>query len=98
MKIIWTAQAKLWVAEIHRYIARENRQAAKETVRKIRERAQRLRQFPQMGERRDPREVREVRSLLMGHYRIVYEIRQSGDVYIVAVLHTAMNPRTFFEL
>ncbi|MCA9238504.1 MAG: type II toxin-antitoxin system RelE/ParE family toxin [Planctomycetales bacterium] len=52
----------------------------------------RLAQFPRLGARIDDIANREVRELLYGKYRIVYEFTESADaVYLLAVFHSAID-------
>ena len=54
------------------------------------DRAQVLRDFPESGARYWASR-RHVRTLLYGHYRIAYLVREDGDVEILGVFHGALD-------
>jgi toxin ParE1/3/4 len=60
-------------------------------VKSIYERAQILEDFPLAGQAYRSASNRELRTLLWGHYRIVYLVRPDDEVHIVGVFHGAMR-------
>ena len=74
MKLFWTDTAKQDLLEIRRYIAVDNPNAANQWVQRLRKRARNALQAPHAG-RRVPEISREdVRELIEGNYRIVYQV------------------------
>lgn len=89
-EIKWTDEAQRWLADIFEYIAADNPDAAGRTVHGIYERAQVLANFPEIGQRylASPRNVR---TLLYGHYRIAYLVKDDGNVDVLGVFHGALD-------
>jgi toxin ParE1/3/4 len=74
MKLFWTENARQDLVAIRRYIAADNPTAAKRWIERLRERARNALHAPFAG-----RKVREfsrddVRELIEGNYRIVYQV------------------------
>jgi plasmid stabilization system protein ParE len=90
-QVVWTAEAERWLLKIHDYIASDSPVNAFNLVKAIYERAQILERFPLVGQAYRSPSGRDLRILLWGHYRIVYFVRDSGEVHIVGVFHGAMR-------
>lgn len=90
-KLIWTEEALAWLKEIGDFIAEQNPRAAVSVVEGIYQKTQLLVNHPRLGFRFTDIEDREVRSLIYGHYRIVYEVGPSESVYVLAVFHSSMD-------
>lgn len=88
--IRWTDEAIRWLSEIHDYISRDSLDAAQRVVEGITLKTEVLESFPQAGYRFE-HQVRELRILLYGHYRIAYLIKPSGDIDILGVFHGALD-------
>ena len=84
MKLRWTDRARRDLIDIGRYIARDKPGTARRWVERLRRRAQAA-IVPPLSGRRVP-EVGEdhVREVLIGKYRIVYEI-QKNEIRILTV-------------
>ncbi len=90
-KLIWTEEALAGLRDIGEYVAEQNPRAAVKVVEGIYQKTQLLIEHPQIGAIYSDVSDREVRSLLYGHYRIMYELRESSLVYVLAVFHGAMD-------
>ncbi len=74
MKLFWTETAKQDLQAIRRYIAADNPTAAKRWIERLRERARNALQAP-LTVRKVPEFSRDdIRELIEGNYRIVYQV------------------------
>mgnify|MGYP001616987000 CR=1 FL=1 len=89
-EIIWTEEAQIWLRDIFEYIATDNPGAAGRTVQEIYERAQVLATFPEIGQRYLA-SSRGVRTLLYGHYRIAYLVKDDGNIDVLGVFHGSLD-------
>ena len=89
-EITWTDEAQRWLADIFEYIAADNPAAAGRTVQGIYDRAQVLATFPEIGQRYLA-SSRNVRTLLYGHYRIAYLVKDDGNVDVLGVFHGSLD-------
>jgi plasmid stabilization system protein ParE len=75
VKIIWTPQAQEDLRQIERFIARDAPRTARALIRRLKASVDRLKSFPESGaivsELGDP----EIREILHGTYRIIYQYR-----------------------
>jgi toxin ParE1/3/4 len=83
----WSAPAKADLQAIHDTIARDSTHYAKKVTQVIVEKTSVLAELPRLG-----RVVRElgdanVREIPVYSYRILYEIKSSDDIDILAVIH-----------
>ena len=90
-KIRWTAKASGWLEKIYHFIAMDKPLAAQKLIEEIYRRSALLREFPELGYRLPPFRKKNIRVLLYGHYRILYEIETDGDINILGVLHSALD-------
>ena len=88
MKVRWTHTAIGHLASIYQYIARDSARYARRMVDRITSRSQQIARFPESGgivpEYQDP----DVREVVEGQYRVVYEITER-EIHILAVIHGA---------
>ncbi len=74
MKLFWTETAKTDLVSIRRFIAADNPNAAKRWIARLRERVRNILPVPESG-RMVPEFSREdIRELIEGNYRIVYQV------------------------
>ena len=90
MRLHWTGKARRDIREIHRRRANYSAASARRLVAGIRTRALVLREYPDIGRMVPEFELREVRELIEGDFRIVYE-RFPDPVEIIAVLPGRMS-------
>ena len=96
-KINWTREAEHWLQEIYNYIAADNAEAATNTINLIYEKVQLLKKFPNMGFRYLPIQERNIRIVMLGHYRIAYLIKENEDIDVLGVFHGAMEIERYLE-
>ena len=77
MKLRWTKRARGDLIEIGRYIARDKPEAARRWIERLRQRARAVTKQPLAGRRVPELGRDELREVLVGNYRIVYEIHPS---------------------
>lgn len=89
VKLIWTDQAIDDLGDIGNYIAENSEKYAKRTVSKLYIRTQILKQFPLSGRIVPEKNEENVRELIEGSYRIIYEIFPDNQIYILTVYHSS---------
>ncbi|WHO75419.1 type II toxin-antitoxin system RelE/ParE family toxin [Rhizobium sp. BT03] len=87
MELKWTSKAVSDIDRLYAFLAPVNRQAAARTVQALTAAPLRLLEQPRLGERLEEFDPREVRRILVGHYELRYEIRQSA-IYVLRLWHT----------
>ncbi len=86
MKLFWAKPALKDAARLYEFIADDNPLIAANVLEGIRAGVTRLIQFPQLGERVDGYEPREVRRIYIGPYEVRYEIVED-TVRIIRLWH-----------
>jgi len=74
MKLFWTETARQDLQGIRRYIATDNPAAAKRWVQRLRERARNALNAPLAGRTLPELSREDIRELIEGNYRIVYQV------------------------
>jgi toxin ParE1/3/4 len=74
MKLFWTETARQDLLAIRRYIAADNPTAAKRWVERLRERARNALPAPLAGRKVPEFSRDDIRELIEGNYRIVYQV------------------------
>ncbi|MGA9480081.1 MAG: type II toxin-antitoxin system RelE/ParE family toxin [Desulfobacterales bacterium] len=74
MKLFWTETARNDLLTIRRYIAADNPTAAKRWVERLRERARNALHTPLAGRKVPEFSRDDIRELIEGKYRIVYQV------------------------
>ena len=87
MELKWTSKALSDLARLHEFLATVNQQAAARTVQTLAAAPAKLLEHPRIGEKLEEFEPHEVRRILVGHYEIRYEIRES-TLYMLRLWHT----------
>lgn len=93
VKLIWTDQAINDLGYIGDYIAENSEKYAKLTVKKLFERPEILKTFPQAGRIVPDNNDENVRELIEGNYRIIYEVVSTDQINILTVYHSARDLR-----
>lgn len=91
VNLIWTDQAINDLGDIGDYIAENSEKYAKLTVKKLLERPDILKTFPQAGRIVPEKNDKNVRELVEGNYRIIYEIISADQINILTVYHSARD-------
>ena len=89
VKLFWTKLSKDDLQEIYYYIADDSIKFAKITVDKIFLISQKIIDNPNLGRIVPEIGNKTIRELIMGRYRIIYRIVNSGKVDILRVYHSA---------
>lgn len=93
-KLIWTLQAKSDLRNIGEYISTNSPFHAKATIRKLYNTVQLLRKHPFIGRIVPEKRQKNIRELLEGKYRIIYEVREQKDIIILTIHHSSRNLKT----
>lgn len=88
-KINWTVQAKNDLIAIGEFIAQNSTKFSKIQILRIRDRVKQLREFPQSGRIVPEFDKETIRELILGSYRIVYKLLDTGEIDILTVHHSA---------
>lgn len=87
MDLKWTNKALSDLARLYEFLSPANQSAAARIVQSLVAAPATLMTNPRIGEKLEEFEPREVRRLLVGHYEMRYEIRES-TVYVLRLWHT----------
>lgn len=89
VKIIWTARSLTDLEEIGEYISKDSPKYAKLTLEKLIETAKQIEQNRLIG--RIVPEVRQknIREVITGSYRIIYQVNDKECAYILTVHHSS---------
>ena len=89
VKIIWTELSLSDLKEIFDYIAANSQRYAIITTNKIYQRVQILADNPYSGKIVDEFNKKSIRELIEGKYRIIYRIKNSSQIDILRIYHSA---------
>ena len=89
VKITWTKIAKEDLQEIYEYIAINSVKYASVTVSKIYNKVQKLNPNPKIGRYVPEFEIKNIRELIIGNYRIIYRINTEKEIEILRIYHSA---------
>lgn len=87
MELKWTGKALSDLARLYDFLASVNALAAARTVQSLTAASASLRMNARIGEKLEEFEPREVRRMLVGHYELRYEIRES-TIHVLRLWHT----------
>ncbi len=87
-QIVWTNNALTDLSEIGEYIATDSRKYAEITVSKLYHKTKVLEEYPRIGRIVPEAEQENIREIIEGNYRIIYEII-NDDIFILTVHHSA---------
>jgi len=90
MKILWTKSAKFHLTKLHEYISRDSKYYANVFALRIKKAVLRLEKFPESGRIIPEIGNENIREIVYGSYRIMYEIR-GETVYITQIIHGSMD-------
>lgn len=86
MELKWTSKALSDLVRLYEFLASVNQPAAPRTVQQLSAAPSTLLTNPRIGERLEEFEPRDVRRILVGHYEMRYEIRDS-TIYLLRLWH-----------
>ena len=87
MELKWTSKALSDLVRLYDFLAPVNKQAAARIVQSLTAAPTRIKEYPRIGEKLEEFEPREVRRILVKHYEMRYEIRES-KIYMLRIFHT----------
>ena len=87
MELKWTSKAFSDLVRLYDFLAQVNKQAATRIVQSLMAAPARLKEYPRIGEKLEAFDPREVRRILVNHYEMRYEIRES-EIYVLRIWHT----------
>lgn len=87
MDLKWTSKALSDLARLYEFLATVNKPAAARVIQSLVAAPPGLLINPRIGERLEEFEPREVRRMVVGHYEMRYEIRES-TIYVLRLWHT----------
>jgi addiction module RelE/StbE family toxin len=96
MKIIWSERALAQIREIFHFISEDRPLIAERILEGLLERVELLVEFPEQGAVWGGSRRPDLRSIVVGSYRILYRIR-SEEIAILSVRHTCMHPEAQSE-
>jgi plasmid stabilization system protein ParE len=88
MKVHWTRNAIGHLASIYEYISRDSPRYARQTIDRITARSRQIASFPQSGQMVPEYQDPDVREVIAGSYRVIYQIGADG-IQVLAVIHGA---------
>jgi len=94
MKIVWTETAVADLEAIHSFIARDSEYYASVFISEILNAVTKLENFPRSGRMVPEVNDNDIRELILGNYRLIYQIEKS-QIQILTVLHGAGNMQGF---
>jgi len=90
MKVHWTDTAQGHLDAVHRYIAQNSPEYAKRMVDRLTRRSQQIGDFPQSGRVVPEYQLDQIREVIEGPYRIIYDIKPD-QIDVLAVVHAARD-------
>jgi len=88
VKVRWTISARGDLRTIKAHIARDSVLYARRTIERITSAVAQLRTFPERGSKVEKWDRDDIREILVGNYRVIYQIAEK-TVYIVTIIHSA---------
>jgi toxin ParE1/3/4 len=88
-RIIWTDRALTDIEAIADYIALDSIRYAKLVVQQLFGKTEVLKTFPLSGRMVPELQNTNLRELLEGEFRIIYEVHEENTIFILTVHHTA---------
>ena len=90
MKVHWTDTAQRHLDAIYQFIAQDSPAYAKRMVDRLTRQSQQIGQFPFSGRSVPEYEMKQIREVIEGPYRIIYYIKVD-QIDVLAVLHGAQD-------
>ena len=86
---IWTIHAQRNVASIYEFIAQDSAIYAHRMVDRIEQASLSAARQPESGGIVPEFDLRHIREVIAGNYRVIYRLFESGQIEILAVIHGA---------
>jgi len=97
MKLRWSEEAVEDLVRIGRYIAEDDAVAARKLLSRLRGSVQRLKEYPKSGRVVPELGRSDVREVIEGSYRVVYQVEESGVVILVVFESHRLFPSSRVE-
>ena len=88
MKVRWTNTAIGHLASIYEYIARDSARYARRMADRITSRSRQMARFPRSGQMVPEYQDPDIREVLEGQYRVIYEVT-AREIHVLSVVHGA---------
>ncbi len=100
VEIIWTIQSIEDLEKIAEYIAKDSEKYAQMQVQNFFEATKSLEEFPKAGRIVPELNIKEIREIFVGFYRVIYHIISKEKIEILAIHHSyrLLKKREFFKL
>jgi addiction module RelE/StbE family toxin len=92
MRVHWTDTAQRHLDAIYHYIAEDSPAYANRMINRLTHRSRQIAAFPLSGRMVPEYEMKDIREVIEGSYRIIYYIKPE-QIDVLAVLHGARNVR-----
>ena len=89
VRINWTLQSVGDLENIYEFIFKDSPKYAKIQIIRIRDRIKLLKRHPKLGRIVPEIDKENIRELIFGNYRIIYQIKSSNLIEIITVHHSA---------
>lgn len=90
MKVVWTEPAFNQLRSIHQYISQTSIEYADRMIDRITRRSEQIAEFPLSGRAVPEYEMKQIREVIEGPYRIIYYIKPD-QIDVLVVLHGAQD-------
>jgi addiction module RelE/StbE family toxin len=97
VRLNWTIQSVNDLKAIADYISKDSKRYARLLVRRIQNKARLLKIQPDSGRMVDEFERRDVRELIEGNYRIIYQKVNISQIDILTIHHSARRLKSPFN-
>ncbi len=90
-KITWTERAIKDMENIGDYISQDSIKYAKITLRRIFESTNLIEFNPQIGRVVPEIGIKNIREVIAGRYRIIYQLTEQGQISVLTIHHSSRN-------
>ncbi len=97
VRLNWTIQAVSDLKDIADYISKDSKRYAALLVRKIHVKAKILKDQPDSGRMVDEYERKDIRELIEGNYRIIYQRVNPSQIDILTIRHSARRLKSLIK-
>ena len=89
VKLLWLQSAKDDLKDIYDFIAPDSIKYASHQIKQIRDRASILKSNPYSGKVVQEYDMDSIREIVVGHYRIIYRIKDANLIHVILIHHGA---------
>ncbi|WP_149239509.1 type II toxin-antitoxin system RelE/ParE family toxin [Dyadobacter sp. 32] len=88
-RIIWSDEARQDLYSIFLKLNSESQSYSKRWINEVFEKTELLLRFPKIGRKVPEINIKNIREVFAGRYRILYNIGVHGDIEVLAIRHTS---------